>query len=84
MSSPSYEDIYEDGVLIKQIGDEWVAAVGTAKRGYIVRENSEPAFWAALSAWADQEGYWPGIYEVNDHGNITQYDYQGNAVGSWV
>jgi hypothetical protein len=32
----------------------------------------------------DQQGFYPGIFYVNDHGNVTQLDSEGNHLGAWV
>jgi hypothetical protein len=28
--------------------------------------------------------YWPNIYEINDHGNVSLLDTKGNIVQAWV
>lgn len=27
---------------------------------------------------------WPRVFEVNDHGNVTEFSYKGETIGSWV
>jgi hypothetical protein len=39
---------------------------------------------AAAKSWMDKEGYWPNIFFVNDHGNVTLVDHEGKEVRSWV
>jgi hypothetical protein len=42
---------------------------------------------AALKAACQQmerQGYWPNIYSVNDHGNVSLLDRKGREIMSWV
>ncbi len=32
----------------------------------------------------NRRGWYPGIYQVNDHGNVTQYSVAGTVLNSWV
>src|SRR6185295_14429551 len=34
--------------------------------------------WAAIRAWMESKQFWPNIWSVNDHVNISLYDAQGN------
>jgi hypothetical protein len=37
-----------------------------------------------LKAHMAQQGYWPNIYSINDHGNVTQLSSTGRELHSWV
>lgn len=40
---------------------------------------------AAILSDMDRNGYWPDVYEVNDHGNVTLLNiHTGEGVASWV
>lgn len=40
---------------------------------------------AAIKAQAEKEGYFPAVYSINDHGNISILDPKtGKAIKSWV
>lgn len=39
---------------------------------------------AAVNAKMEEEGYFPNIYHVNDHGNVSLWDGQGNTIRGWV
>ena len=54
------------------------------ERKVVVDDDDEEAFWEKLNAWAEENRYWPSIYYVSDHGNVTEYGYDGKACGSWV
>lgn len=40
--------------------------------------------FAAIREAMDAAKYWPNIYSVNDHGNVTLHDSQGNHIRDWV
>lgn len=42
------------------------------------------ALMAAVRQTCDERGFWPSVYMVNDHGNVTLLDLQGNEIVSWV
>lgn len=39
---------------------------------------------AAIKAAMDAQKFWPNIYHINDHGNVSLLDGNGNTVQSWV
>lgn len=45
--------------------------------------EDEDAF-AALAAEMERRKYWPNIYHINDHGNVTLCDKDGNHIKGWV
>jgi len=38
------------------------------------------AFWL----WTRQHKFYPNLYIVNERGNVTLIDYEGNELASWV
>lgn len=78
--APSQEEINES-IAIGQQGDQWLAYYN---RKPLITAESDTDLFAQLRAWAEKEGFYPSIYQVNDHGNVTAYDYEGNVVGEWV
>lgn len=40
--------------------------------------------WPMLENEMNRRGWYPSIYQVNDHGNITQYSVAGTVLNSWV
>lgn len=39
---------------------------------------------AAIKAAMDAQKFWPNIYHINDHGNVSLLDGNGNTVQGWV
>jgi hypothetical protein len=39
---------------------------------------------AFIRADMDRRQDWPGVFYVNDHGNVTLLDSEGNTHGAWV
>lgn len=74
---PSQEELNES-VLLDANGRAY------HRRKLVVREDDEAVFWRKLNAWAEKNNCWPSIYSVNDHGNVTEYGYDGKTYGSWV
>lgn len=37
----------------------------------------------AIKAWMDDNNYWPNIWTVNDHGNISLYSVNNNGVETY-
>lgn len=37
-----------------------------------------------LSAEMEARQFWPNVFYVNDHGNVSLLDSEGNSHGSWV
>ena len=66
--------------------------IGDSRRGYSVsaegRHLGEFQDWddavEAARRWMDRESYWPDLYYVNDHGNLSLLDEKGDKVKSWV
>lgn len=53
--------------------------------GYIGRDFPDfDAAIAALKAKMDEEQFWPNIYHINDHGNVSLLDEEGNTIRGWV
>lgn len=40
--------------------------------------------FALLRAEAERRQYWPNIYQINDHGNVSLMTYDGERVRAWV
>jgi hypothetical protein len=39
---------------------------------------------AAVEAESERSKFWPNIYHINDHGNVSQLDPRGNVINAWV
>lgn len=91
---PSQEDINE-GICLKQeeLTFERKAFSRTVRWqdwGYrawcerkVVAEASYKGIWRKLKEVGKTLGF-PRIFEVNDHGNVTEFSYTGKVVGEWV
>lgn len=76
---PTQEEISE-GVILEQDGDYFQARSGPR---VLARSTSEKQLFRYLRKLGPEECY-PRIFEVNDHGNVTEYAYSGKEIGSWV
>lgn len=38
----------------------------------------------AVYAECNEQQYWPNVYFVNDHGNVSLLDRTGQTIASWV
>lgn len=65
------EATQEDGVMAWMCGNEIASSVTSEGLFKKLRKLSE-----SLCS--------PRIFSVNDHGNVTEYDYSGNEIASWV
>lgn len=66
------DEVYFGNELLGQIGED---------------ENDDFTWnevWGVIEAEMNRRGWYPGIYMVNDHGNITQYSVAGTVLNSWV
>lgn len=76
-----YVQINDDGSVVE-------VAHGCAMKAILTADvaNSMPDFqkWAAIRAWMEESQYWPNIWSVNDHGNVTLHDKDGNVLGGIV
>jgi len=46
-------------------------------------DNFDDALYS-VKQWMDASKYWPNIFFVNDHGNVTHIDNEGNGIQSIV
>jgi len=83
---PSVADLWnedKDGeyVQINDDGSVVYVAHGSAMETIPVEpENPYPG----INAWMEAKGFFPNIWSVNDHGNVTLHDGQGNDLGGVV
>jgi hypothetical protein len=40
--------------------------------------------WNAIGQEMERQGYFPNVYSVNDHGNVTQHGAGGEVLNAWV
>lgn len=76
---PTQEEI-DEGVTLHQEGDYFVARY---ERKEIARSTTTKQLFRLLRKAGLVECF-PRIFEVNDHGNVTEYAYSGKKRGSWV
>lgn len=73
----------KDGEYI-QINDDgtvWYVTGGSA-REQIPTSPEDP--FPGIEEWMQEQNFYPNIWEVNDHGNVTLVDSSGNALGGIV
>lgn len=65
--------------------------VGDNKAAYIahgsVMEQIPAVYgniWTGIQHWMKTKGFYPNIWSVNDHGNVSMYDRRGNYLGGLV
>lgn len=46
-------------------------------------DNRDEVF-ALMRDTFEEQGFYPSIYEINDHGNVTLLDSDDNSIASWV
>lgn len=51
--------------------------------GKPLRVNQETLF-ADIEREMSRQSYFPNIYKINDHGNVSLLDSKGNEIASWV
>lgn len=86
----SAKEAYEDMVLDLQSGEcvtitskDEVYFCGKAM-GRIGRDFSERYVWRVIRQAMDEADYWPNIYRINDHGNVSLLNGRGKEVVAWV
>lgn len=81
---PTQEDI-NDGLCLS---DDYLKAYRAGKVYYEhdnEDEGGDPPFWAGLAAEIERQKDWHfRIFFVSDHGNVTEYNSQGEVLGEWV
>jgi hypothetical protein len=79
------EDELRQSVVISDepMRSKWAYSV--ACEGKIIDHASEwdEAVQIAID-YMDREKYWPNLYHINDHGNISLLDKDGNEITGWV
>lgn len=56
----------------------------TADGKYIDNYSDWDDVTLAAKQWMEQNQYWPNIFFINDHGNVTHMDIDGNEIDSIV
>lgn len=89
LSTEELAEIYQedkDGEFIAIDVDDTVSYVAHGKRMETIapKGTGHDEAFAAIRAWMDAHKFWPSIWSVNDHGNVTLYDAQGNDLGGLV
>jgi len=75
------EDKEGEYVQINDDGSVVYVAHGRAMETIPVdAENPYPG----INAWMEAKSFFPNIWSVNDHGNVTLHDAQGNDLGGLV
>lgn len=77
--APSQEDIHE-GICLAERGSGICAHY---ERRVIAQAETHEEVFAQLEAQALALCS-PRIFAVNERGNVTEYNYQGDVIGSWV
>lgn len=82
--APTQEDI-NDGLCLS---DDFLKAYRNGKVYYEhdnEDEGGDPPFWAGLAAEIERRKDWHfRLFSVSDHGNVTEYNYQGEVLAEWV
>lgn len=52
--------------------------------GKIGREFSEKYVWRVIREAMEGAQFWPNIYRINDHGNVSLLTARGKEVMAWV
>jgi len=82
---PSEEEIYESVV----IRDMYTSSRGTYyqvwNEGHMIEQVKD---WddaiREANIWMSKNEYWPGLYYINERGNIDLLDKDGNIIQSWT
>lgn len=89
MPEPTNEELYqqmrddlESGECCS-ISDKGEVMLNGKRIATMTGDNRDDVF-ALIRHRFKTEGYWPNIYEINDHGNVTLLDSNDNHVASWV
>lgn len=73
----------QDGEYI-QVNDNGTAAFVSGGRVRKTIQAIEGDIFAGINAWMEDEGFYPNIYSISDHGNVSMYDGTGNYLGGIV
>lgn len=78
------DDTLRDAYVIQDGQDSAYEAYGPGF-GNLLASGGWEVVRAAILSDMDRNGYWPDVYEVNDHGNVTLLNIRtGEEVASWV
>jgi hypothetical protein len=72
----------KDGEYIQVDGNE-AAFIAHGRVVEKIGKNYGNIF-AGIRAWCEEHQYWPNVWSVNDHGNVSLYDKRGNYLGGIV
>jgi hypothetical protein len=53
-------------------------------RQFLGQFNEHDEQIAAIKQAMEDQKFWPNIYSVNDHGNVSLLDGDGNEIKGWV
>jgi len=79
-----HDDQQGEYVQIDDDGSAHFVAHGRAMEQIAPRGTDSDEVFALIKDWTDRSQYWPNIWQVNDHGNVTLYDCNGNDLGGLV
>lgn len=73
----------EEGVVISD--KSYLGGYKAMCSGKLIAEATDmETILARVGSWMDDQGFYPNIFRVNDHGNVSLIDTGGNSHGSWV
>lgn len=81
---PRQEELYESYVISDSGPLGSLLSVHNEGKCLCDQWNDWDEVISAITKDMDEQNYWPGIYYVNDHGNLDILDYSGNILQSWV
>jgi hypothetical protein len=70
-------------IQINSNDEVWYVSGGVGKE-MIPTGNSDDEPWTSIRVWMDEEGWYPNIWMVNDHGNVSLYSSDGEYLGGLV
>lgn len=82
------DDEHGEFIQINPDGSVVETASGRAHKVILTKQQANDLthaeVFAAIRDHMQEEGFFPNIWSVNDHGNVTLYDGDGNDLGGLV